>query len=289
MGKAASTLEELVAPLTEAEFLGFLRERKLFHLRAANQGSYTELMGWEALRRLIEEGEYPRRPDYFRVAKESVPVPAERFVVDGRVDAARLEECLEEGFSVIVTHIEQHVPPLRTLCQNLSDRLLEPTYIGAIVTTGAEGAFRLHYDFEDLIILQVEGTKRWQIFGPPVSNPVRGMAKQTAPQGGPMFDEVLEPGDLLFVPAGYWHHCQTMSGRSIHLGIFFIPPTGCHAVRTLTRELFTEELFRTPLTRLEDASELATLERRVKERLIEKIRAMKLSDFPVEWTRMRDF
>lgn len=285
MRNAASTLEELVAPIKETEFLALLRERKLVHVRAAHNGCYGELMGWEALRRLIEQGEYPQRPDYFRVAKESVPAPIERWITDGKVDAARLEECLADGFSIIITHIEPHVPALGALCQNLSARLQESTYVGAIVTTGAEGAFRLHYDFEDLIILQVEGTKRWQIFGPPVANPVRGMPKQAAPQGAPAFDEVLEPGDFLFVPAGHWHHCQTVSGKSIHLGIFLIPPTGWHAAKALASELLAEELFRTPLTRVEDASQLAALEAEMKKRLIEKVSAMSLCEFPSRWNR----
>jgi ribosomal protein L16 Arg81 hydroxylase len=134
----------------------------------------------------------------------------------------------------------------------------------------------------------VEGAKRWQIFGPPVLNPVRGMAKQAAPQGAPVFDEVLQPGDFLFVPAGHWHHCQTVSGKSIHLGIFFIPPTGWHAARALASRLIAEEFFRTPLTRLEGASGLAALEAEVKQRLIEKISAMQLREFPAEWNRARN-
>jgi ribosomal protein L16 Arg81 hydroxylase len=288
MSTAASTLEELVAPLTEAEFLAFLRERKLVHVRSAHDGCYTRLMGWEALRHLIEHGEYSRGAEHLRVTKESAPAPIERWMIDGKVDTVRLEECLADGFSIIVTHIEEHVPALGALCQNLSARLLERTYVGAIVTTGAEGAFRVHYDFEDLIILQVEGAKRWQIFGPPVSNPIRGMAKPPPPEGPPVFDEVLEPGDFLLVPAGYWHHCQTMSGRSVHLGIFFIPPTGWHAAKALTTQLLTEELFRTPFTRIEDASQLAELEADLKKRLIEKIGAMRLGEFPGEWSRKRN-
>ena len=287
MKNAATTLEELVAPLTEAEFLTSLRERKLVHQRAANTGCYVDLTGWAALQRLIEHSDYHRRPDYFRVAKESVPAPSERWQVDGKPDIRGLEECLTDGYSIVITHIEQHVPPLGTLCQNLRARLREPTYAGAIVTTGADGAFRLHYDFEDLIILQVEGAKRWQIFGPPVLNPVRGMARQSAPQGPPFFDAVLEPGDFLLVPAGHWHHCQTVSGTSIHLGIFFIPPTGWHATTTLTSELLAEDLFRTPLSRIEDPAQVAALEVEVKRRLIEKVSSMQLSDFLDEFGRRR--
>lgn len=283
---AASTLAELVSPLTEAEFLAHLRERKLVHVRSANKGGYSELFSWEALRHVIQQGAYPRR-DYFRVLKESQPAPIERWLVGGKIDMARLEECLTDGFSIIINHLEEHLPALETLCQNLSANLLENTSVNSIVSSGAEGAFRLHYDFEDLIILQLEGRKRWQIFGPPVLNPVRRMPKPVPPQAGPpIFDEVLEPGDFLFVPAGFWHHCQTMSGRSIHLGIFLIPPCSWDAAKALaSQELLGEEPFRIPLTRVEDAAQLATLEAEVKKRLIEKVSAITLREFPTEWHR----
>ena len=276
---AATTLEELVAPLTEAEFLGFLRERKVVHLRSANDGCYVPLAGWEALRRLIEHGEYPRG-DYFKVTKESKLAPTRCWMSNGKVDTDRLEQCLADGFSIIVTHIEEELPALRALCQSISVRLQETSYAGVVVSSGAEGAFRTHYDVEDLVILQVEGAKRWQMFGPPVSNPVRGMAAQSPPPGPPCFDEVLQPGDLLFVPAGHWHHCQTMSGKSIHLAIFLYAPTSWHATKALTSQLLTDELFRAPLTRVGDVTQLEALEAEVKRRLIEKIGALRLREFP---------
>ncbi len=280
---APSTLAELVAPLTEAEFLTSLRQRKLVHLRLADGRPPTQLLGWEELQHLVQHASFPHR-EYFRVLRESKPAPIERWMTAGKVDMDRLEDCLRDGFSIIVTHIELHLPSLEALCRDLSARLLEQTYVGAIVTTGAEGAFRLHYDFEDLIILQTEGRKRWQIFGPPVPNPLRGMVKPTPPQGTtPIFDQVLEPGKIFSLQsAGYWHHCQTVSGRSIHLGVFLLPPTGWDAAKALTSQLLAEELFRIPLTRTEDPTQL---EAEVKARLIEKIGAMRLDEFPAEWTR----
>lgn len=285
-GDPPCTLEELVAPLTEAEFLACLRERRLVQVRSASDDGYSRLLTWQGLQQLMQLGVYPRR-DYFRVLKESEAAPTERWLVGGKIDLVRLEECLRDGFSIIFNHLEEHVPALGALCQSLSAHLLENTSVNAIVSTGAEGALRLHFDFEDLIILQLEGRKRWQIFGPPVLNPVRRMAKVPAPQGAsPIFDEVLEPGDFLFVPAGYWHHCQTLSGRSIHIGIFLIPPCSWDAARAATAdELLAEEPFRVPLTRIEDAEQLATLESDVKRRLIEKINAMKLGEFPSAWHR----
>jgi ribosomal protein L16 Arg81 hydroxylase len=282
---AASSLDQLVAPLTRDEFLSVFRERKLTLLRDAKGARYSTWISWDAIRRLIERGEYPRGRGDFRVSKESVMIPQARWSKDGKVDVGVLEECLAKGFSVIMSHIEPFVPPLGTLCADVKSRLSEVSYAGVIVTSGDDGAFKLHYDPEDLIIVQVEGTKRWQIFGPAVANPVVGMPKPAAPKAAPVFDEVLEPGDLLFVPAGNWHHCQAGPGRSVHLGLFFVPPTGYHAVKALASELLAEEVFRTPLTRLGAPAELAAIEARIKDRLVERVRQMKLAEFPAEWSR----
>ena len=292
MSDAASTLEELVAPLTEAGFLSLLRERKLTLLRGTDRERYTSLLGWEALQRLIERGEHPRGLGDFRLAKESMTVPPDRWLTKNKVDntnkvdTRKVEEYLGQGFSLIVTPIEHYVPPLAALCDDIKSRLSEQIKVGVIVTTGTAGAFKLHYDPEDLIILQVEGTKRWKIYGPAVSNPVAGMPLQTPPpEVAPIFDEVLQPGDFLLVPGGNWHHCQNGPDRSVHLGIFFIPPTGWHAVKALTSQLLSEEMFRAPLTRFEDPSELAAIEADVRNRVIEKLGQLKLSEFLAEWNK----
>ncbi len=283
MNNLPSTLAELVVPLPEAEFLELLHERKLTLLRGKNGDRYTELLGWNALRHMIERGEYPRGPDHFRVAKESISAPQARWTSEGRADVAKLEECLAEGYSVIATHIEPLFPPLAALCEDIRSRLREEVYAGLIVTSGKDGAFKLHYDFEDLIIVQAEGTKRWQIYGPAVSNPVRGLPRPSTPDSPPIFDEILQTGDILFVPAGNWHHCEAGPGRSVHFSVFMLPPTGWHGVKRIISPLIVEEMFRTPLTRLRTPSELAALEADIKNRVIEKISQLKLDEIIAKW------
>jgi hypothetical protein len=286
-----STLADLVAPLSEPEFLGLLRRRELAYRSGANGDRYAPLLGWPALRRMIEAGNYPnnKRLDDIRVSKESILVPVDRWMTKGKADAAKLDGFLANGFSIVGLHLEEHVPALGAVCEEIRSRTLEESWVGAIVTSGAgAGAFPVHYDPEDLVILQVQGTKRWQIFGPPVSNPVRSMPKQTPPETEPIFDEVLEPGDLLFVPGGNWHHCQSGLSTSVHLGIFFLPPTGGHAARAMLRSFLSEELFRIPLTRLDGASTLEEVEAEVKSRLIEKIGELRLNEFIAGWSKTAD-
>jgi len=294
MRTTPSTLEELVAPLGEAEFLSLLRERKLTLLRGARADRYMPLLNWDVLLGMIERGEHPRSLTEFKLARESVMVPPERWLKQGaagegnKVDAARVQAYMAHGFSLIVTPIEAHVPHLGALCDHLRARLNEQIKVGVIVTTGKGGAFTLHYDPEDLIILQVEGSKRWKIYGPAVSNPVTGMPQQAPPpEEAPVFDEVLQAGDFLFVPGGNWHHCENGEGRSLHLGIFFQPPTAWHAIKAFTSQLAAEDIFRTPLTRIDDPAELAKLEADFKARAIANIERMELSEFFAEWIRTR--
>ena len=289
MSEAPSSLADLVSPLTEPEFLGLLRRRELVYRPGANGDRYAPLLGWPALRRMIEAGNYPnKRPDDIRVTKESITAPADRWMTNGKVDAAKLDGFLANGFSIVVVHVDEHVPALGAVCEEIRSRTLEGAFVGAVVTSGTgAGAFQVHYDPEDLVILQVEGTKRWQIFGPPVSKPLRRMPKQAPPETTqPIFDEVLEPGDLLFVPGGNWHHCEGGLSTSVHLGIFFLPPAAWHAANEVFRPLLSEELFRTPLTRLDGASALEEVEAEVKTRLIEKIGELKLDEFIAGWSKV---
>jgi hypothetical protein len=294
MRDTPATLEELVAPLTETAFLELLRDRKLTLLKGARADRYVALMNWDLLLRMIERGEHPRSLTEFKIARESAMVPPEHWLTPGapgegnKVDAKKVAAYLAHGFSLIVTPIEPYVPHLAVLCDRLRARLNEQIKVGVIVTTGKGGAFKLHYDPEDLIILQVEGSKRWKIYGPAVPSPVIGMKPpEPPPEDVPVFDEVLEAGDFLFVPGGNWHHCENGPGRSLHLGIFFQPPTAWHAIKAATADLVADETFRTPLTRLDDAEALAKLEAAFKARAIETIERMELGKFFAEWSRAK--
>lgn len=286
MSDAPATLADLLSPLPVPEFLSRLRRRELFYQPGSGGDRYAPLLGWQALRRLLETGDHPKGHNDIRVTRESVAAPVDRWMPGGKVETAKLDDLLAKGFSIIVVHIEPHVPALAALCQDIRSRTSEGSYVGVIVTSGtAAGAFRTHFDPEDLLILQLEGTKRWQIFGPAVPNPLRGMPKEPEPGTEPIFDEVLEPGDMLFVPAGNWHHCENGLGTSVHLGVFFLPPASWHAVRQLIQPLLSEEAFRTPLTRFEDPAALEAMEARIKARLAERINELNLREFLPGWSK----
>ena len=268
------TLPALIQPWSEDEFRDLLRTRTLCFQRTASPSRMASLLDWATLRGKIESGDIP--PDALRVTRKTELVPAKIYTRNGKVHGGNLDRLLEQGASLYVVPLERHIPALAALCSDVAARIPERIYTGAIATTGHGGAAKLHHDPEDLLILQLEGSKRWLVYGAPVTAPFKGHIVEPPLEADPVFDEVLRPGDVLFLPAGYWHRCENGSGLSLHAGIFIEPAAAWHDLRTLLRGLLDEELMRVPLTRFAGPEGRAAHERAVKVLLTEMIARMPL-------------
>jgi ribosomal protein L16 Arg81 hydroxylase len=280
-----SDLQSLVDPLTQAEFLTLLRERKLIFLPGSGSPRFETLLNWEALNHLLDGATFPL--EHLRVVRESTNIPSNLYINQDRVVPAALSNLLVQGVSLIFNQLDKHVSALRVLCKNIARDTSERITAGAIVTSGRGGALEWHYDPEDLIILQIAGTKRWQVFGPTVVNPLQGAAAAHPPQGLSVFDQVLQPGDFLFLPAGHWHHCENGPDRSLHVGIFFEPPAGRHLLSPLVSHLLSDEIFRCPLTRHGSPDAVVAHESELKAHLIDAIQSISLARFLEERAALR--
>jgi ribosomal protein L16 Arg81 hydroxylase len=273
-----SNLKTLIDPLGETEFLTLLRERKLTFLRGCGSRRFETFLTWEVLNHLLDSATFPL--DALRVLRESVSIPTNFYLKQGRVDPAALSKLLDQGISLIFNLLDEHVPALRALCKNLERKTLERVSAAAIMTSGPGGALKCHYDDEDLVILQIAGTKRWQVFDSPIVNPVPGVAKRSPPEALTLvFDQVLQPGDFLFLPAGHWHHCENGPHRSLHVSILFVPPNGRSLMKTLVSQLSLDETFRRPLTRDSSPEAVAEHETALKARLVHTIQTISLDRF----------
>jgi ribosomal protein L16 Arg81 hydroxylase len=260
-------LKSFVGPLGQIEFRTLLRERKLAFFPGCGASRFETLLNWETLDFLLDSATLPLSA--FRVVRESARIPRNIYVRQGRVDVAALSKLLDQGVSLLFNKLHEHVPALRALCKNLARDTLESTKAAAIVTSGRGGALECHYDLEDLIILQIAGTKRWQVFNSPA----------TSPEGPPIFDQTLQPGDLLFLPARYWHHCENGPDRSLHVSLIFTRLNGRQLMTELVSQLSSDETFSRPLTRHSTPAALAEHETALKACLVEAILAISLDRF----------
>jgi hypothetical protein len=273
-----STLEDLIAPLSKSEFLAHLRARTVAFVRTSNPQRFDTLLDWDDLNYLVESGVYPI--EELQVCG-SMPIPTSSYIEQGRVDRAAFTSLMDRGVGLIFNRLDEYVPRLYRLCYQIARQTGEQVTAEAIVTSGMDGA-RPNFNTEDVCVLQIAGSNRWELCSPSIVDPPEDMSVPPVPQSAPFFNEVLHVGDFVFVPAGCFYRCERAAERSMHVGITFEPPCGPEVVTWLTGRLMTDETFNGPLTRYADASALASHEAALKARLIEQVQAWSLVGFLTE-------
>jgi hypothetical protein len=275
-----STLRQLVAPLTEAEFLMHLREQTAAYMPTSRSHRFETLLDWEALNHLIESGLYPIGE--LNVRNKSMSVPASFYIKGGRVDSAALSSLMDRGASLIFPRLEKYAPRLWKLCRQIAGQTAERVTAEAFVTSEQTGAFPQHYRKHDICVLQIAGGTRCQVFAPHTTHPLQDMSCKALQHAAPLLDEELSAGDVLFIPNGYWCRFENGPRRSLHVCIAFEPPCGLDVFTWIANKLTADEIFNQPLTRYADARALATHEAALKVRLMDALHAWSLASFLAE-------
>jgi len=267
-----ATLAEMIAPLPVAAFRDLLRRRKP-HLEQ-QAGDFTGLIGWD---RLVDPALVDNCPPrHFGIYRHAQRVPQIFFWERGAYKPEAIDQIMAGSASILVTGIDKLVAPVGDLCRAVAAELDENVGATVIATTdGGKGAFDLHCDAYDLVVLQVEGTKHWKVYDDPMPDPVLGIPRRLDRDTPPMLIETdLGPGDWMFVPAGYWHHCDMHAERSLHIAIKIYPLTAPRVLDLLMREMSDRPEDRAPI-RFDDR---ATAEAALKQQLIDRIAATPLDE-----------
>jgi hypothetical protein len=131
------------------------------------------------------------------------------------------------------------------------ESLQTPDILAILVWIGSLTRSGLHYDYTDNFFAQVHGTKVAIIAAPEEARNLHVFAdshtkSQVAPQHpdldahprfsrATLFETVLHPGDVLFLPRGWWHYFAS-SERSISLSCWHGTPLGLqHELRVMMR------------------------------------------------------
>lgn len=118
----------------------------------------------------------------------------------------------EQGWSLLVQAVNEHFPPAQALIEPfrfLPDWRIDDLMVSYSRPGGGVGA---HLDAYDVFIIQGQGQRRWQVGLPgdyPVALPHPDL-KQIE-DFEPIIDEVLEPGDMIYIPAGFPHRGESLA------------------------------------------------------------------------------
>ncbi|MEU2675866.1 cupin domain-containing protein [Streptomyces sp. NPDC007107] len=221
--------------------------RRYLHSTAAElPGSFADLFSPEALDDVLATG---LRTSSIRLLRDNVEAPVTKGTVTEEGDSPgsapfvstdTVRAALASGHTLIIRSLQRIHPPLRRLAHELSAELGHPVRINAFITPPHSQGVDLHYDVEDVLVLQIAGSKSWELRTQPFTDPLPRHAwfhstdrrrDELRTGSEPLAELVLNEGDSLYFPRGTFHSPRTREDLSMHLTIA-IPPVTRHDLLT---------------------------------------------------------
>ncbi|WP_256640474.1 cupin domain-containing protein [Streptomyces murinus] len=212
----------------------------------SNGNVRLSLLTWDDLNEIVAT--HRLEPPRMRLSRvgEAVPATAYSILRTNRrgvswyqPEPAEFHARLAEGASLVIDAIDQIHPPVREAAAGLERFFRTPVQVNVYASWTAEEGFGTHWDDHDVVVLQLEGSKRWKIYGPTRLAPAwRDVQAPEAPTGDPLADILLTPGDLLYLPRGWWHAVSADQGTaSLHLTFGLATQTGAEFLGWLCDDL----------------------------------------------------
>jgi lysine-specific demethylase/histidyl-hydroxylase NO66 len=224
----------LIAPYTTADFFDQFWQRSALLVKRGDANRYRGLIDATDTDALLTMAE--------QLPPEAVDVIGRNKTSETASNTTgALAGWFSKGATIRVKAIQRFCEPLGDLCRNVEEQCGFPVRANLYCTPGKSRGFDLHFDTHEALVLQLFGNKRWQIFEPTETLPLefvpplpfedasdalkralnrKGTEKINKQElGPPAIEELLEPGDCLYLPRGFLHQAEAQDEPSVHLTI----------------------------------------------------------------------
>jgi ribosomal protein L16 Arg81 hydroxylase len=240
----SSWLSALLAPVSVDEFLStFWLKQHLFCHGSADR--FAGLLSWTTLNEILAR--HWREPFRFRLAYQGRDLEPATYsdvgISNPRIRAKDVTDQLRRGATLSFDAIDELHPPLTRLSESFEAFFHGDTQINIYAAWRAVHGLDLHRDDQEVFILQVDGRKRWLLYGACVDGVDRTELSGTAvPPAGALLDQILQPGDLLYIPRGCGHVAVPMNEPALHLTVGLKNPRGMDLLRWMVERVRTNYL-----------------------------------------------
>jgi lysine-specific demethylase/histidyl-hydroxylase NO66 len=179
--------------------------------RFTGRGSFSDLLSTDQVEQLLAAG--ARRPSFRLVRDGATLAPAGwtrsvrlgGSVVDDAADLTGIVAAAANGATIVLQGLHHLWPPLQRFCAQLERATSHRVQANAYLSPAGAAGLAHHADTHEVLVLQVEGTKSWDVDGL-----------------GPL---TLAAGDVLYLPAGTGHAARAQEHHSLHVTIGVLATT----------------------------------------------------------------
>lgn len=250
------TLEEILHPVTPAQFRADHEGRQPLHIPAADGSDKRALLTWDAFNGLLNQSNV-WDSERLKLMRHDDAVPPEQYcrrkrTPEGmiwRPSPAKVEVFLSAGASILANDVMTLHSPITHAGVALGEALAAE--VGASVFCSFKGgrAVATHYDVHEVFAVQTEGEKVWNLYEGRVINPVGyppGMTQTDFNKdcGRLVSTITMKPGDVLYMPRGFYHDTVTPDQPSLHVSFTVMPLTGRSILSLLDGPALQDAAFR---------------------------------------------
>lgn len=258
MSKPIDSLEALLAPMSVDEFLSDYRGQKPLHIKGAAD-KFADVMSWESLSDLINQTSIWSAAS-LQLVMDGVRVQPADYCSSalgrdgGKVmmpETERVRNWLQRGASLLLNDIDQLTSGLKSAAETLESGLGGKVQCNLYCSWKSHPGFGSHYDTHEVFAVHIAGEKVWRIYECPTPDVIRHARFLIDDDAfheknkGKLTDEVtLKPGDLLYIPRGWYHDALAKSEATIHIAMGLTCPIGLDLIGMLFDRAVQDPLFR---------------------------------------------
>jgi ribosomal protein L16 Arg81 hydroxylase len=266
----ALTFAQTLGPFAADEFLRDVWGRRFAHLPGA-RGRFRELLSWSEVNGMLQK--HRLEPPRLRLVRKGEFAPKNAFLryESGRVPFVvpeKLSQQLRDGYTLIIDAVDDMADAVMQLAEDFERTLGESVQVNLYAGWREQQGFNRHCDTHDVVVLQLFGKKYWRVYEGGRAHPLTDdVAPNSDPPQQVVWEGLLEDGDALYIPRGWWHEASGVGEVTLHLTFGIHQRTGVHLVHWLADQLRASPHFRADLLRFgtpeEQEEQLAELRRQL--------------------------
>lgn len=246
--------EQVLGGVGATRFLAEYWTKKPLYLKGEKR-RFESLFSWDDLNRILAW--HPPPQPQLRLFQEGSMVDLRRYI-DGPVGNLRLNPggliaLLAQGATMIMDGVQEVAPSIHDLTSSFEEALSCTCAANLYAGWRTQKGFNVHWDAHEVFVLQLNGRKRWQVFAPTRIDPLADdIETAPPPKGQPLWEGILDDGDILYLPRGFWHVAYPLDEPSLHMTWSAHTFTGVEFLQWWIRTLRRHPEARASLTGMKD-------------------------------------
>ena len=174
-------------------------------LHRPRAGDFSDVLSLDDVDAIVASAS--RRPE-IRLVRDGAPVDAREYCTTLRLggrpvsdvaDPAKVVDQFADGATVVLQSLHRTWPSVGRFVADLEAASSHTVQANAYLTPAGASGLAAHADSHDVLVLQLHGSKRWEIDG--------------------LGQVTVAPGDVLYLPAGTEHRAEAQETASLHLTV----------------------------------------------------------------------